>query len=351
MGTFHLFQVISRALYSYNKKYSVTLINSAIFICVLTLWVSSAAAEVGEWSIQLSVSAPSVPATDAQNIAGISPFAEDGYDILDGCMLPPSGEFPDPNLYFPHPEFEDPDNDNFTTLCDQDVRRTFLDRLVWDFEILTSMAQKQLKLYWQLDQPFALIPPEYVVTVYDLDEGVQIDLRSQDHYTFNSGARLVPRRFQLEVVNAAPQAPSGFRGIPVMDALVLHWEPSPDSDVAGYRIEYGTGEDGPFSGSIDAGMNLHYRLEGLDPEQSYRLQVLAIDRTGLGGSPSEVITCRPLVEGTLDLNPDGRIDYLDLFTLFSQWLSPVAEVDFDGDLDLDHSDIHILLDGWQCARP
>src|SRR4030042_3856046 len=59
----------------------------------------------------------------------------------------------------------------------------------------------------------------------------------------------------------------------------LAWDPNTESDVAGYRIYYGTSQ-GSYTGSVDVGNVTSYRLTGLSGGQTYYVAVTAYNTSG-----------------------------------------------------------------------
>ena len=61
--------------------------------------------------------------------------------------------------------------------------------------------------------------------------------------------------------------------------VTLSWNPNTESDLAGYRIHYGTAR-GSYSAPIDVRNVTVYTLIGLAPEQTYYFAATAYDSSG-----------------------------------------------------------------------
>ena len=71
---------------------------------------------------------------------------------------------------------------------------------------------------------------------------------------------------------------------------VLHWDPSPDPNVAGYIIQYGTASRA-YHQSVDVGENTQWQIPNL-PDGSYYFAVLAYDDEGVRSSFSNEVVHR-----------------------------------------------------------
>lgn len=85
--------------------------------------------------------------------------------------------------------------------------------------------------------------------------------------------------------------------------LQLAWDPSPDVDVTGYRVLFGTAP-GTYTSSADAGKTTEYTLEGLEYGRQYYLAVQAYNAAGETSPPSTEIqgatpAVAPSIPGTL----------------------------------------------------
>jgi Fibronectin type III domain/FG-GAP-like repeat len=69
------------------------------------------------------------------------------------------------------------------------------------------------------------------------------------------------------------------RGAEAQEQVTLAWDPSPDPEVTGYRVSWGTRE-GQYTSSIDIGPRTAWTISGLDSIQRYYFTVQAYDATG-----------------------------------------------------------------------
>ena len=72
-------------------------------------------------------------------------------------------------------------------------------------------------------------------------------------------------------------------------SVVLAWDPSPEPDVAGYRVYYGTSPR-TYTTNVDAGRNTTHEVTGLDLTKEYYFAVRAYTDTGLLSPLSEEVT-------------------------------------------------------------
>nr|NIO20976.1 hypothetical protein [Candidatus Aenigmarchaeota archaeon] len=59
-------------------------------------------------------------------------------------------------------------------------------------------------------------------------------------------------------------------------SLTAAWDPNPESDLAGYKVYYGT-QSGDYDSVIDVGEVIRYTITGLEPETLYYLALTAYD--------------------------------------------------------------------------
>ena len=59
-------------------------------------------------------------------------------------------------------------------------------------------------------------------------------------------------------------------------SLTLAWDPSPEPDLAGYKVYYGT-RSGDYDVAIDVGDVIQYTVWGLEPQTRYYLSLTAYD--------------------------------------------------------------------------
>ena len=66
------------------------------------------------------------------------------------------------------------------------------------------------------------------------------------------------------------------RSAGAQEQVKLAWDPSPDPDVVGYLVSWGTGE-GQYTTSVDVGTRTDWTISGLDAIQRYYFTVQAYD--------------------------------------------------------------------------
>jgi hypothetical protein len=73
-------------------------------------------------------------------------------------------------------------------------------------------------------------------------------------------------------------------------AVTLAWDASPDPDVAGYHLHYGTNGSGSYQVAIDCGNVTTNTVTGLVPGVTYWFVVTAYNTSGLESDPSNEIS-------------------------------------------------------------
>lgn len=76
------------------------------------------------------------------------------------------------------------------------------------------------------------------------------------------------------------------------------WDPSPDSQVVGYLLSWGTAS-GSYTSTVDVGNSTYWTLTGLVPGQRYYASVRAYDSNGVASNPSNEVTWQPVFEALL----------------------------------------------------
>ncbi|MBN1874889.1 MAG: fibronectin type III domain-containing protein [Anaerolineae bacterium] len=86
----------------------------------------------------------------------------------------------------------------------------------------------------------------------------------------------------------SPSAPRSVRAGPDNQTLVVQWERSPERDVVGYRVRWGTNSGGPYSGvdEVDGADATYYAITGLINATPYYIVVHARDFSGNVSPPS-----------------------------------------------------------------
>src|SRR5712691_1098668 len=76
-------------------------------------------------------------------------------------------------------------------------------------------------------------------------------------------------------------------------SVVLAWDPSPDTDISTYLIQYGV-TSGSYASVISAGNVTSFQVDGLVAGQSYYFIVEACDTAGIYSAPSnELLVVAP----------------------------------------------------------
>lgn len=76
-----------------------------------------------------------------------------------------------------------------------------------------------------------------------------------------------------------------FSKVGLAAQIKLAWDPNTESEVAGYRIYYGTSSKS-YSGSVDVGNVTSYHLTGLNKGETYYISVTAYNTSGIESSYS-----------------------------------------------------------------
>lgn len=128
--------------------------------------------------------------------------------------------------------------------------------------------------------------------------------------------------------------------------VTLAWDPNTESDLAGYKLYYGTAS-GVYGTVISVGNQTTYTVTGL-PAGTYYFAVTAYNTEGLESGFSNEVSAT--VSGTpstspCDLNADGVINALDLQVLINvilgtQTLPGKGDLNADGRVDV--LDLQIL---------
>ena len=129
--------------------------------------------------------------------------------------------------------------------------------------------------------------------------------------------------------------------------ITIAWDPNSESDLAGYKIYYGTAS-GVYGTPIIIGTQTTYTLTGLPPG-TYYITVTAFNASGLeSGYSNEVYTTLGSSPGTTkcDANSDGVVNVLDLQIMINAILGiqimPAGKGDLNSDGRIDVLDLQIL---------
>jgi regulation of enolase protein 1 (concanavalin A-like superfamily) len=85
----------------------------------------------------------------------------------------------------------------------------------------------------------------------------------------------------------------------------LEWDSNPETDIAGYRVSYGT-TPGNYPNSVRVGTTPAATVSGLDEGTTYYFVVAAINDAGLQGPYSDVVSFLPPVEDFPNELPDSE---------------------------------------------
>jgi len=132
---------------------------------------------------------------------------------------------------------------------------------------------------------------------------------------------------------------------PVMAAdVTLAWDPNTETDLAGYKIYYGTASR-VYGAPIVIGNQTTYTVTGLPPGVFY-FAVTAYNTAGLeSGYSNEVSTTIPGSGNRCDINGDTSVNVLDLQAMISMVLgitSGGTDQDLNNDGRIDVLDLQIL---------
>jgi len=310
-----------------------------------------ASAEVGKWLIQLDLMGPELEQSDIENLAGILPQSTDGYDNgYDICpgFLPGTTEYPDPHLYFPHPEFEGL-GEEISGRCDFDIRAPFQTVGEWEFVVETSIPNQEFSLTWDLFIFGNEVPTEYRVAIESATGEELADLWTDSVYRLTTGDSPFSATFHLVIINDPPGIVTSATATVQGNSILLRWNPPDTPDLAGTIIRYGT-EGGiyPSWTVIEPGTQ-EASFSDLIFGSTYYFQIVVVDRTGLEGSPAflEVYLTPPVFLG--DADSDGWIDYGDLWALSTQWYVPDATGNLDPLDGFQEEDLLIFHSRWHTS--
>ncbi len=138
-------------------------------------------------------------------------------------------------------------------------------------------------------------------------------------------------------------------------SAILSWNANAESDLAGYKIYYGTaartGTDPKscglcgYSTSVNVGNVRTYIISSLTNNTTYYFSVSAYDTSNYESSFSNKVS--KFISTSADLNSNGRINAQDFSILMSNWGStakPAADVNQDGYTNA--QDLSIMMSQW-----
>ncbi|PIQ75467.1 MAG: hypothetical protein COV84_01075 [Candidatus Portnoybacteria bacterium CG11_big_fil_rev_8_21_14_0_20_40_15] len=143
--------------------------------------------------------------------------------------------------------------------------------------------------------------------------------------------------------------------IALAGSATISWNANTESDLAGYKIYYGTasrtGTDPKtcglcgYSTSLNVGNVRTYTFSSLTNGQTYYFSVTAYDTSNNESSFSSQVS--KFISTSADLNANGRINAQDFSILMSFWGStarPAADVNQDGYVNA--QDLSIMMSQW-----
>ena len=140
------------------------------------------------------------------------------------------------------------------------------------------------------------------------------------------------------------------------DSVTVRWDANSESDLAGYRIYYGSASRS-YSDSITVGLTTSYVLN-LSPNKVYFLAVKAYDQSdNLSEFSNEVVLSTSPVQPEIncDINEDGLVDLNDWLAFNASFDSNKGEqrfrenADFNKDGKIDNADQEIA--NTKCLNP
>lgn len=135
----------------------------------------------------------------------------------------------------------------------------------------------------------------------------------------------------------------------------LSWNANSESDLAGYKIYYGTsartGTDPKvctlcgYSTKVDVGKVVSYTINNLTNNTTYYFSISAYDTSGNESSFSSQVS--KFISKSADLNSDGTVNMQDASILMANWGStskPKSDVNQDGIVNM--QDASIMMSQW-----
>jgi hypothetical protein len=128
--------------------------------------------------------------------------------------------------------------------------------------------------------------------------------------------------------------------------VTLEWDPNTETDLAGYKIYYGTAS-GSYSTPIPIGLQSTYTITGLEPG-TYYFAVTAFNSDGLESAFSNEVSTAvagTVTSDTCDMNGDNEPDVADVQLLINVLLGSAAtnsRYDLNKDGKVNILDVQIL---------
>ena len=96
--------------------------------------------------------------------------------------------------------------------------------------------------------------------------------------------------------NVGPAKVTGLTQVAAVSSVLLNWDDVPDQDFAYFQVEQKDTVNGTFHSVAQVSDKRGFNVGGLSPASDYWFRVIAFDRLGNGGSPSDEIQTRTLAD-------------------------------------------------------
>ena len=135
-----------------------------------------------EWMFRISAEADGTK--DLDNYAGVRRGASSEWDFHDRPEPPPVGNYI--SVGFDHPEWT-----SHRGRYAADVRPLDDEGVAWDFDVESLLSGKQVSMNWSLTQT---LPEGWLAYLFDLDQGIAIDMLELEKIQFKTGESTPNRR-------------------------------------------------------------------------------------------------------------------------------------------------------------
>lgn len=309
-----------------TKNWKLT--TALLIFCSVALLTASAFAD---WTLPVSISS----GTAKTNLTiGVSSGATNGYD--QGLDSPTPFEGESLNAYFPHPDWGVVTAGSSVDKFHRDIRGGIPQDFY--FEILSTVTPITIK--WDT----VGMPEKTTFMLYDHTNGIWIDMRENVTYTFNPSVN--QNGFTLRVAwgdLTPPLSPTGIGVEEKVSSLFITWNQNTDSDLAGYKIHFGT-KSSTYERTVDIKDVNNYSLLNLSPDSVYYVALTAYDFAGnespysmeVSGKPAKPIVTLSVSKsgtgsGTVTSSPSGISCGTDCSEPYSEGtfvsLTPTASAD------------------------
>jgi hypothetical protein len=263
------------------------------------------------WEIQISLY--NSTSRDSQNAVGVDLSAQnalDAGDVLEPPALP--GRL---SLFV---EFQDPGP------LARDVGEPVVRSRSW---MVTASNLKPGDTHFILVDGLESVPAEYQVLLIDYAGGIAQELHGNPQYLFSPTTLESQRSLEIRVYNPPPGQIGSVDTIPGLNSVTIIWGPSTDADVTGYTVYKGS-SPGVYDSSYSLGDTNEFTLPGVEEGETLYFAVSAVDRSGLEGELSAEVKYPPdpVVPPDFDVDQNGVIDHVDLFTLAGSWRQSTSAI-------------------------